>query len=144
MAIKEFRGKYFFLSNYYKAPVMFEGLMYTNNEAAFQSAKLLSIGERKIFCNLEPNEARKLGRKVQLRSDWESIKDNVMYQIVKDKFTRNPELKKKLLETGNEELIEGNWWGDVYWGVDIKTGKGQNKLGKILMKVREELKEKKQ
>ena len=63
-----------------------------------------------------------------------------MYEIVKRKFTINKELQQKLLETKEEELVEGNWWHDTYWGVDSKTGTGQNKLGKILMKVREEVK----
>jgi predicted NAD-dependent protein-ADP-ribosyltransferase YbiA (DUF1768 family) len=60
-----------------------------------------------------------------------------MYQCVKDKFTRNQDLKEQLIATGNEELVEGNTWGDIYWGVS--RGRGKNMLGKILMRVREEL-----
>ena len=134
----EFRGKYFFLSNFYNAPVMYEGLMYMNNEAAFQSAKVLDIEKRKQFCYLDPSTAKRKGRNVILRHDWEDIKDKVMEDCVRDKFTRNQELKQRLLETGDKELIEGNDWGDQYWGVS--RGKGKNKLGKILMKIREELK----
>ena len=62
-----------------------------------------------------------------------------MYEIVKEKFTQHEDLKRRLLETGDEELQEGNNWYDTYWGVDIHTGKGLNMLGKILMRIREEL-----
>lgn len=64
-----------------------------------------------------------------------------MYEIVKAKFLQNKEIKEKLLLTGNEELIEGNTWGDRIWGT--VNGVGENRLGKILMQVREELKHKK-
>ena len=90
------------------------------------------------FQNLLANEAKRLGRRVKLRPDWEDIKDEVMYEVVLDKFKRNDNLKEKLLDTANAELIEENWWNDTYWGVC--KGKGKNKLGKILMKVRDELK----
>ena len=81
-----------------------------------------------------------MGRSVSLRPDWEDIKDDVMLEGLYRKFT-NDELAEWLLDTGDEELVEGNWWGDRYWGVC--NGIGQNKLGKLLMKVREELAEEK-
>lgn len=136
--INEFKGIYYFLSNFYSAPVVFEGLLYKNNEAAFQSAKVLDIEQRKQFCELDPSTAKKKGRNVLLRNDWEHIKDQVMFECVKDKFTRNEALKQKLLDTGDEELIEGNTWNDTYWG--MCGGKGKNMLGKILMQVRGQLK----
>ena len=74
--INEFRGKYYFLSNFYSSPVTYEGLTYLNNEAAFQSVKTFS--DRECFTNLDPSSAKKLGRRVQLRSDWEDVKYNVM------------------------------------------------------------------
>ncbi|MFA5485424.1 MAG: NADAR family protein [Candidatus Pacearchaeota archaeon] len=135
--INEFRGKYYFLSNFYSAPVMYEGLLYENNEAAFQSAKLKDRAKRECFCNIDSSTAKRKGRQVALRQDWEDIKDEVMYQVVKDKFSRNVILKNRLLDTKNEELVEGNTWNDTYWGVC--RGRGKNMLGKILMRVREEL-----
>lgn len=134
--INKFRGKYYFLSNFYETPVTWNGLTYLNNEAAFQSAKTFS--DRECFTNLDPSSAKKLGRKVQLRSDWENVKDDVMYEICKAKFSQNTELKKRLLSTGNEHLEEGNTWGDKIWGT--VNGIGENRLGKILMRIREELK----
>ena len=133
--INEFRGKYYFLSNFSSAKVQYEGFMFENNEAAFQAQKDLS--QRSKFCNLPPNEAKRLGRRVNLRKDWEDVKDKIMYEIVFNKFSQNPELKKKLLATNGEELVEGNTWNDQYWGVC--NGKGKNMLGKILMRVRAEL-----
>ena len=72
-----------------------------------------------------------------LRNDWEKVKDEIMYNICLCKFTQNEELKQKLLNTGNAELIEGYTWNDTYWG--ICRGRGKNHLGKILMQIREEL-----
>ena len=69
--------------------------------------------------------------------DWDAVKTTYMYEIVKAKFMQNAELRIKLLETGNEHLEEGNTWGDRIWGT--VNGVGQNRLGKILMRVREEL-----
>ena len=135
--INEFKGKYYFLSNFYTAPVMYEGLQYLNNESAFQSAKVTDIEKRKQFCSKDPSTAKKKGRNVTLRHDWEKIKDQVMEDCVRDKFTRNEDLKQRLLDTGDKELVEGNTWNDTYWGVC--RGRGKNMLGKILMKVRDEL-----
>ena len=133
--INEFRGKYYFLSNFYESPVTWNGLTYLNNEAAFQSAKTFS--DRECFTNLDPSSAKKLGRKVQLRNDWEKVKFDIMYEICKAKFSQNEELRNMLMATGVEYLEEGNTWGDRIWGTvnDI----GENRLGKILMRVREEL-----
>lgn len=135
--IKEFRGKYYFLSNFYEAPITYEGITYQNNEAAFQSAKVLDMSVREKFSILDPSSAKRKGRHVQLRHDWEKVKFDIMYEICKAKFSQNAELKDKLLATGDEYLEEGNTWGDRIWGA--VNGKGQNNLGKILMRVREEL-----
>ena len=135
--IDEFKGRYFFLSNFYNRDVTFEGLTYKNTECAFQAQKCL--GRRKEFVNLTPNEGKRLGRKVHIRKDWEFVKDDIMYRIVKCKFTQHEDLKRRLIDTGDEELLEGNTWNDTYWGIDINTRQGYNKLGKILMRVRDEI-----
>ena len=133
--ISEFRGEYYFLSNFYLAPVTYNGMRFENNEAAFQAAK---CPERMAeFCCLNPSEAKKLGRMVKLRGDWEAVKDTVMYEICKAKFSQNPDLADKLVATKDAELIEGNTWGDRIWGVC--DGVGENRLGKILMRVRTEM-----
>ena len=76
-----------------------------------------------------------------LRPDWEEIKDHEMEEIVRAKFEQNKDLRKKLVDTKDAVLVEGNTWNDRYWGVDEKTGEGQNRLGKILMKIRSEMQE---
>lgn len=139
MVIDSFRGEHFFLSNFFEAPVIYDGITYLNNEAAFQAQKTLNKKQRLKFAMLNPSQAKKMGRSVSLRPDWEEIKINVMYEICKAKFTQNENLKRSLLNTGNAELIEGNNWGDKIWGQ--VNGIGENNLGKILMKIREELKD---
>ena len=136
--ITEFRCKYYFLSNFYSAPIKYDGITYQNNEAAFQSAKVIDYNNRFKFANLDPSKAKRLGRRVQLRHDWDEVKFEVMYDVVKAKFSQNEKLKQKLLNTGDKYLEEGNTWGDKIWGT--VNGKGQNHLGKILMRVRDELK----
>lgn len=135
--IQSFRGKYSFLSNFYTAPVVWDGITYCNSEAAFQSAKCVNQADRDAFAGLSASEAKRLGRQVKLRDDWELVKEDVMYEICLAKFSQNTKLKEKLLLTGNDLLVEGNTYGDQFWGV--VNGVGQNKLGKILMKVRDVL-----
>ena len=83
--------------------------------------------------------SKRAGRRVKLRKDWEEVKLRIMEEVVRAKFLQHPDLANKLIDTGDEELIEGNCWNDRFWGVDIRTGIGENNLGKILMKVRSEL-----
>ena len=133
--IDGFYGKYFFLSNFYPTPVVYNGMRFNNTEAAFQAAKCPYRMEE--FCGLNPSDAKRLGRRVHLRDDWEEVKDQVMYDVCVAKFTQSPPLTIALMETGNAELIEGNTWGDKVWGVC--NGVGENRLGKILMRIRDEL-----
>ncbi len=137
--ICRFRDEYDFLSNFYAAPVLYGDIIYANNEAAFQAQKVLDREKQKEFADLPSNKAKKLGRRVQLRSDWEEVKVELMYEIVKAKFTQNPDLGQRLLNTGRKLLTEGNTWHDTFWGVDYATARGENHLGKILMRVREEI-----
>jgi conserved hypothetical protein, ribA/ribD-fused len=138
MRIKEFQGEYRWLSNFWNGQVIIEGLTFNNRESAYQAMKCEDESDRKQFCNLTGDQAKRLGRKVKIRSDWDEIKDDVMYKIVFNYFNNNEEEKEKLIATGDAELIEGNTWNDTYWG--ICNGIGKNKLGKTLMQVREELK----
>lgn len=132
--IAEFKDEYDFLSNFYLAPVQYGGYKFSSSEAAFQAAKCPErMGE---FVSLNPSQSKRLGRKLPLRDDWEEVKDAVMYEICHMKFFQNADLREKLLATGDAELIEGNTWGDRVWGVC--DGVGQNRLGKILMRIRAE------
>jgi hypothetical protein len=138
VTINDFRKEYFYLSNFYKTPIIYEGLIYGSTESAFQAAKTLDLELREAFCKLDPSTAKKLGRNVPLRNDWEEVKYSVMKEVVLYKFSTNSDLRRRLLDTGNALLIEGNTWNDTYWGVC--NGKGENNLGKILMEVRELIK----
>lgn len=133
--ISEFRGKYYFLSNFYSSPVYYRGMTFQNAEAAFHSQKDLARAAE--FTRLNPSEAKRLGRRVRLRCDWEDVKDGIMFEVVMAKFGGSQTLTDALLATGNKKLVEGNTWGDRYWGVC--DGRGLNKLGDILERVRENL-----
>lgn len=138
-AITSFRGKYGFLSNMFSVTVEWDGRTYQNSEAAFQSAKTMDAEERNAFCSLNGVTAKRQGKKVLLRRDWEDVKDGIMEEVVRAKFTQNPVLAKELVETGDAQLMEGNNWHDTYWGVDSISLEGENHLGIILMKIRSEL-----
>lgn len=134
--ILSFRDEYFFLSNFYPVEIKLDGIVYPNAETAFQAQKTLDVEERRKFSMLKnPVQAKRLGRKVKLRDDWEEVKLDIMTEVVSQKFLQHPHLIEMLLQTGDEELIEGNKWGDRFWGVC--KGVGENHLGKILMKIRD-------
>lgn len=138
MVIDEFRGPYRWLSNFEYCSVEYEGLVYPSSEHAYQAAKSIHPEVRELVRRAATcREAKRLGNALELREDWEQVKLLVMRDVLRDKFTRNPHLKQKLLATGKAELIEGNSWGDTFWGVC--RGQGQNHLGQLLMRLRDEL-----
>lgn len=136
--IKGFFDEYRYLSNFHVCDVMFEGVIYPSSENAYMAAKTTDLEKRKDFLGIKPREAKELGMKIELRKDWDSIKFDIMHNILLDKFTRNEALKEMLLSTDDKFLEETNYWGDVIWGVC--NGVGQNNLGLTLMKVRGYLK----
>ena len=138
--IDEFRGPNYYLSNFYEVPITYNGICYRSSENAFQAAKTFDKNLQLKMSQVSPSEAKRIGRHATLRPDWEDVKLKIMEDIVRCKFKQNPDLANKLIHTANCQLIEGNTWNDYYWGVDLITGRGENHLGKILMKIRNELK----
>ena len=143
IAITSFDGPNRFLSNFYEhrmvSPV--DDLEYPSSEHAYQAAKTIHSDQKyEIQAAPGPGAAKRLGRHVELRPGWEQIKDDCMRRIVRAKFS-DPSLRSVLLQTGDAFLIEGNTWGDKYWGcINIFGGwHGQNRLGQILMEIRKEL-----
>jgi ribA/ribD-fused uncharacterized protein len=134
--ITSFKGEYDFLSNFYPCFVAYDGVLYPSAEHAYQAAKTDDpVWRERIRDCFDARTAKSLGTsKLKLRADWNDFRQVVMNLIVLDKFSRSPFLGEKLLATGDAELIEGNTWGDHYWGVC--RGRGQNHLGRILMRVR--------
>jgi ribA/ribD-fused uncharacterized protein len=137
--IASFSGEYHFLSNFYPCKVEYEGILYPTSEHAFQAAKTLNTYRRwHISLLMTPGKAKRAGRELVLRPFWDDIKLQVMEQILRTKFS-NPEMKQLLLDTGAKILVEGNSWNDTFWGVCTKTGRGENNLGNLLMKIRGDL-----
>ena len=141
--INKFENEYAFLSNFYESPFKLGGITFPTMEHWFQAWKTLDNQEfREIAAAETPSKAKRLGRKCHLRSDWEDIKEQVMLVGLRLKF-EEPKLRSKLLNTKGRTLIEGTTWCDNEWG-DCSCPKctnitGQNKLGKLLMQVRDEL-----
>ena len=131
-------------SNYHMCNVTYDGVTYTNSEAAWQSRKAVSDEDKRKFDTLKPSSAKALGRKIKLRDDWEAVKYGYMVDVLYHKFTQNPSLGKILISTGNEYIEENTTgWHDNIWGNcncdRCKNIKGQNLLGKALMEVRDKL-----
>jgi ribA/ribD-fused uncharacterized protein len=162
--IDEFRGPTRWLSNFGIVPKLYAfGVFITTTEHGYQAAKCENPEEREeILIAKTPGRAKALGQKVALRPDWEDVKDHVMYTLLRRKFASiNKELHDQLLATGNEILVEGNDWGDRYWGAEKVPRRsgiectedhwwpedgssdykwvGKNQLGILLMQVRSEL-----
>jgi hypothetical protein len=138
--INTFRGKYAFLSNFHPCIVSFEGIAYPSSEHAFIAQKILSpICRRVISQILEPGTAKRIGRNLPIRKDWNDVRVSLMLMILFAKFS-DQTIANKLLLTDNEELVEGNWWHDNFWGncqcEKCKNITGQNWLGKLLTVVR--------
>lgn len=128
----KFRDKYYFLSNMFPCNILYNGINYKSVESAFQAQKDPSrINE---FINLDGFAAKKLGRKVTLRKDWETIKLSIMEDLLRVKFS-DKTLHDQLLAV-TEPIVEDNTWHDTFWGVC--NGKGENNLGKLLEKIKNE------
>lgn len=135
--IASFSGPHRFLSNFWPCLVALDDEVYASVEHAYVAAKVTDPIVRALVRECATaGQVKRLGRKLPLRSDWEAVKLSVMEDLVRQKFT-DSQLREWLLATGEQELIEGNTWGDTFWGVC--KGVGQNHLGRILMKVRAEL-----
>ena len=133
-AIISFTGKYRFLSNFHMCYIRWGGgNLYPSVENAYQAAKTMDMNERIKFLNIYPGAAKKLGRTLKLRENWEDVKVGTMLVLLAIKFSE-PKLRAKLLATGDAKLVEGNDWGDTYWGVC--NGEGHNMLGKLLVELR--------
>ena len=132
--VKGFTGEYSFLSNMKLGDVLFEGVIYPASENAYQAAKCAVLNDRIQFLTYTPYKSKQVAKTVLKIPIWDNIKYDVMSAVVFDKFYRNIELRELLISTKQKHLEETNNWGDVYWGVC--NGKGENKLGKILMGVR--------
>ena len=141
-AIESFTGKYRWMSNFHPVDIPFEGRTYMSVEAAYVAAKTLDETERKFIHSLPTSgKCKAFGRNgITLRYDWDHIKLGVMEQLLREKFKERTDLATRLIETGDCEIIEGNWWGDTFWGVC--KGKGENHLGRLIMKIRSELQQK--
>jgi ribA/ribD-fused uncharacterized protein len=138
--IDSFKGEYSFLSNFFHSPFS----IYNTVEHYFQAHKTKTLSERfQIALAKTPGEAKKLGRKCQLRDDWDQIKNEVMQKGLLYKFI-NTDLTKALIKTDCDILIEGNYWHDNYWGdcycPKCKSIEGKNTLGILLMELREKFK----
>lgn len=137
MKIDSFQGEYKFLSNFFLCKIEYNEVTYPSAEHAFQAQKSLSqIDQQEIAKLKNPGQAKRTGRKLKIRGDWDEIKLDVMKKILTVKF-KDPELAQKLIDTAPAELIEGNNWNDRYWG--ICKGQGLNNLGIILMNIRDSL-----
>lgn len=134
--IDSFGGCYSFLSNFWECPLTVIGIPYRNSEAAYQAGKTLDIEVRKTFSKLTGAEAKKRGKTVELRPNWDTVtKIEVMELCLRAKFC-DPGARRLLVATGEAQLIEGNHWNDTFWGVC--RGVGENYLGKLLMEIRSE------
>lgn len=141
MVINKFNGDFDFLSNFFASPIRYEGMVYPTVEHAFQAAKTMDMAKRREIAGLPtPGAAKRAGRQVTLRPDWEEVKVDVMETLLREKFS-NPHLNFCLRITDGHFLEEGNNWCDNFWGVcrcPRCNGNGRNQLGKLLMKIRAE------
>ena len=125
-----FFGDHRWLSNYHIHDFEYEGRTFSSVEAFFQASKTTHLGDVMRISKMGPADAKRAGQKVDLREDWEDIKLSIMALGLELKFPGGDDLSQALLDTGDEELVEHNWWHDKFWGKHF--GEGENHLGNYL------------
>lgn len=137
----KFNGKYIsnWFSNMVKVDLEIDGKIWPSVENYFQAMKTFNEDEQEKIRLAEPHKSKQLGKKVKLRPDWEKVKVQIMKEGLIAKFRLDNEWGKRLLETGEDPIIEWNNWNDKYWGVSIYDCLGENVLGELLMEIRDTL-----
>lgn len=134
--ITHLRDEYDFLSNFFSAQIEMDGKQYPSVEHAYQAAKTLNDEEREVIRTAPTaGKARRLGKQITPRGDWNDVRLAIMYNLLWQKFEKEP-FRSWLTNTGNAAIIEGNCWHDKFWGMDDSTWTGENHLGKLLMSIR--------
>lgn len=147
--IDKFYGNNLWLSNFQVCKIQYQGYIYWSTQAAYQAQKFKGTTIqmdrlKKVFTKIEPNEAKLLGSIIPLREDWEEVRLDIMKELLEIKFNQQP-YKTMLIKTGDQELVQGNYWHDTFFGkcgCPQHNGQGQNHLGNIIMQIREELQNK--
>lgn len=140
--IEQFKNEYHWLSNFEPVAIRVNNIIYPSVEHAYMSAKS-NDRKWKEFCSNSTVSAKQVkvrSRRVKLIKNWDIVKIDIMKDCLRQKFN-NPAFKERLIDTGNQLIQEGNTWNDTFWGVCLYTGKGKNMLGKLIMEIRDELKE---
>jgi len=137
--VTEFQGEFRWLSNFWPAKCWYDGVNYGSVEAAYQAAKTESAKERIRLQSVTPAEAKRIGRSFTIREGWSDMRLDVMKELLEQRFTEDNHAGRQLIATHPAKLSEGNYWGDSFWGIDLKKDKGKNHLGKLLMERRNEL-----
>lgn len=132
--VEQFRGEYSFLSNFHPCCIKLDGRVYPSAENAYQASKTTDTAAKKIMVKLSAGQAKRFGRTIRMSPVFN--RRDSMFEILEIKFS-DPELRTKLSATKGKDLVEGNYWNDKFWGVCLKTGKGNNVLGIMLMKIRD-------
>lgn len=133
--ITSFSGEYAFLSNFFPTKIEYQGITYPSSEHMYMAMKTEDQAVRQEIASIEtPGKAKRFGQTIQLRDNWNSMRIKMMYLCVEQKFLQNFDLRCRLIATKDAELIEGNNWGDTFWGVC--DGVGENHLGIVLMNTR--------
>lgn len=135
--IDSFKGKYAFLSNFYPSPVRRFEYMFPTVENAYQASKCINLGDIPRFVKMPPSGAKRLGGIIKRVDGWDAIRITVMRELLELKFEHGSAMADLLIKTGEEQLVEGNNWGDRFWGV--RRGSGENHLGLLLMQIRTQL-----
>ena len=138
--IESFERKYRWLSNFSRVKIVLEGIEYATVEHAYMSAKSKDMAwkSRCADAQLTPAQIKRESRQIEVREDWDDIKYDIMKECIEQKYNQEP-YKTLLKNTGKKHIQEGNTWNDEYWGVNLETGEGENKLGKLIMKKRNKL-----
>lgn len=134
--ISSFSGEYRFLSNFWLCQIPYKGFVFPSTENAYQWAKSETLTDDFVSCT--PGKAKRLGQKTPMRKGWDLLRLKVMQDITRSKYNLDEILKQKLIDTDDEELVEGNTWNDTFWG-QCPIGNGKNFLGKTIMMVRSEI-----
>ena len=132
--IEQFDGKYRYLSNFWLCPVILDKVVYPSTENAYQAAKCARKNDRIDFVTCSPSKAKEIGQEVTKRADWYDVKLDVMRKLLNQKFKYGTFNWFLLAGTGAVKIVEGNTWGDVFWGVCDQVG--ENHLGQMIMQIR--------